>query len=151
MNPLNDSEWNDLISAGHEVLQVFPPKAGACVMMSALYVGRLHDLGHRSARLIGGMLAIGDTIVFGRSGVTKSFNRSNLDWDGHAWVTFGEYIADASLVTTAYHKDAPPLVARHIRGLMRANQRLYIATPEAARREDALNYTQLHVSARLHR
>lgn len=142
--PLTDAEVDALIAAGHDVLRVFPNTAGACVMMSALYVGKLHHLGHRDAQLIGGTLAIGDAIVFGRSGVSTNFALSNLDWDGHAWILFGEYLADVSLVMTAYSDNAPKRVAEHVRTLRKPNQRLYIATPDAASREDRLTYTPQH-------
>lgn len=124
--------------------EMFPNKSAACVMMSALYVGRLHHLGHRSAQMIGGTLAINGNIVFGRFSVPTSFARSDLDWDGHAWILFGEFLADVSLVTTAYSDDAPVRLAKHVRGLRKPNQRLYIATPDAASREDRLEYTQPH-------
>lgn len=143
--PLTDPEFESLVAVGQDVLRAFPNKAGACLMMSALYVGRLHDLGHHSARLVGGALAIGDEIVFGHSVITTSFVTSNLDWDGHAWVMFGEYLADVSLVMTAYCKGAPPLVAQHMRACRKPNQRLCIFTPDAARRDDGLAYTPQHI------
>ena len=66
--------------------------------------------------------------------------RTDLDWDGHAWVQFGEHIADVSLVMTAYSPGAPARLARHIAPRMKPTQRLYIATPEAARRDDQIDY-----------
>lgn len=143
--PLTDAEFDAMVGAGHQVLQVFPRTAGACVMMSALYVGRLHDLGHKRARMIGGSLAIDGAIVFGRSAATGDFSRTDLEWDGHAWIHFGEYIADVSLVQTAYDPRAPICVARHVTQLRKPNQRLYIATPAAAACDDGLLYTPQHV------
>jgi hypothetical protein len=143
--PLTDPEFDSLVAVGHDVLRAFPHKVGACMMMSTLYVGRLHDLGHQSARLVGGALAIGDEVVFGRFCTTTSFAVSNLDWDGHAWVMFGEYLADMSLVMTAYSEDAPPLVAKHMRVRRKPNQRLSIFTPKAAWRDDGLAYTAQHI------
>lgn len=143
--PLKDEEFDALVTTGHQVLRVFPNKAGACVMMSALYVGRLHHLGHRSARLVGGTLAIDGSIVFGRSGISTSFTRSNLDWNGHAWILFGEYLADVSLVITAYGDGGRKRAWKHVRALRRPNQRLYIATPDAAASEDRLTYTPQHL------
>ncbi|WP_326522932.1 hypothetical protein [Sphingomonas sp.] len=138
---MNDAEVDALIAVGHDVLLAFPSAPGACVMMSALYVGRLHSLGYRSASLVGGMLAIDGAAVFGHSRVTDDFSRTNLDWGGHAWITFGEYLADVSLVTTAYSSKAPRRLADRVRNLRKPNQRLYIATPEAASTHDGLTFT----------
>ena len=140
-SPLNVAEVDALIAVGHEVLLAFPPTPGACVMMGALYVGRLHSLGHKSASLVGGMLAIDGAAVFGHSRMKDDFSKTNLDWDGHAWVTFGEYLADVSLVTTAYNAKAPRRLADRARKLRKPNQRLYIATPEAASMHDGLTFT----------
>lgn len=137
--PLNDEQFAALVSVGHDVLRAFPRKAGACVMMGALYVGRLHHLGHASATLVGGALVVAGSPVFGNSSVGDALN-TDLDWGGHAWVLFGEYIADVSLVMTAYSPDAPKLLARHIAPRIKPTQRLYVATPEAARRADQLDY-----------
>lgn len=75
MSRLTDVEVNDLVTTGHQVLSVYPRIPGACVMMSALLVGRLHDLGHASASLVGGELAIGTTVIFGRSASRDHFPR----------------------------------------------------------------------------
>jgi hypothetical protein len=45
---LNDEQFAALVSVGHDVLRAFPRKAGACVMIGALYVGRLHHFSHAS-------------------------------------------------------------------------------------------------------
>lgn len=136
---LSDAQFDGLVSVGHDVLRAFPPKAGACMMMSALYVGRLRHLGHASALLVGGALIVAGSPVFGRASIDATL-KTDLDWDGHAWVRFGEYIADVSLVMTAYSPDAPKLLARHIAPRMKPTQRLYIATPDAALRDDQLDY-----------
>lgn len=44
---------------------------------------------------------------------------SDLDWDGHAWARFGEYLADVSLVQTAYSATAPRPLASHVTSLRR--------------------------------
>ncbi len=142
--PLTDAEFDALIEAGHAVLQAFPRVAGACVMMSALFVGRLHAMGHHRAALVGGSLAIGTQLTFGGTVPNLDFAATDLDWDGHAWVRFGEYLADVSLVQTAWDERAPQALARHVRNLRRATQRLYIATPGGAAR-DGLVYTPQHL------
>jgi hypothetical protein len=45
---------------------------------------------------------------------------------------------------TAYAAAAPPALVRIVRPLRRPNQGLYIATPEAARRHDWLDYRPVH-------
>lgn len=141
---LTDAELEALIAVGHDVLRVFPSTPGACVMMGALYAGRLRHLGHASVQLVAGNLIVDGVTVFGRSRLPTDFTRTDIDWDGHAWVRFGEYLADASLVMTAYGWEAPAALVRVVRPLRRSNQRLYIATPDAARQHDRLDYAPLH-------
>jgi hypothetical protein len=141
---LNDREFEDLLSVGRDVLRVFPRKAGACVMMSALYAGGLRALGHGSVALVGGLLRIAGVTVFGRSGMVATFATSDLDWDGHAWIRFGKFIADVSILRTGFSSKAPPRLARHVASRFKPTQGLYIATAAAAL-NDGLCYEPQHV------
>jgi hypothetical protein len=43
------------------------------------------------------------------------FSRSDLSWDGHAWVVHGNWAADVSIFRTADSKGSPPALAAHVR------------------------------------
>lgn len=113
-------------------------------MMSALFAFRLRTLGHGSAQLVGGALSLDGRLVFGRRNALHSFPRTDLDWDGHAWVTLGGLIADVSLIRTGRSRNAPSRLRALVSTRFSPNQGLYIATAEAAR-EDGLGYEPQHL------
>jgi hypothetical protein len=127
-----------LANVGRDLLTAFPITPGAC-MMSALYVGRLRHLGHVDAQLAAGMLTIDGSPVFGSCRPNHAPIKTDLDWDGHAWVRLGSFIADASMLRTGRSAKAPPRLRRLVETKFQARQGLYIGTPEAAR-EDGLGY-----------
>jgi hypothetical protein len=103
---------------GKEVLKHIPPKPGACALMSAVYAARLQHVGLAPAYVVAGSLDIRGHRIFGdcrRLDWSKAFSESNLEWNGHAWVMFGPYIADISIFRTAYSNFSPPRFAAHIR------------------------------------
>ena len=103
---------------GREVLQHLPPEAGACALMSAVYAARLQSVGLAPAYVAAGSLLVQGQRVFGDGRPfdgAKAFSESNTDWDGHAWVMFGPYVADVSIFRTAYSSHAPRLLAAHMR------------------------------------
>ena len=72
--------------------------------MSAAYIWAIEQLGTQPAYLVAGSLYIGDKRIFGEDGEfdgKRSFSESNLDWNGHAWVAYGDRIADVSILRTA--------------------------------------------------
>ncbi|MES2058418.1 MAG: hypothetical protein V4564_20945 [Pseudomonadota bacterium] len=109
------------------------------MMMSALYVGRLRHLGHADAQLATGWLTIDGSPVFGNRRPDHTPIKTDLDWDGHAWVALGGFIADASLLRTGRSAKAPQRLRLLVETQFGPLQGLYIATPEAAR-EDGLGY-----------
>lgn len=135
----DNPELAALVDVGRDLLTAFPVTPGACMMMSALYVGRLRQLGHAGAQLAAGMLTIGGSPVFGSGRPDHAPIRTDLDWDGHAWVTLGGFIADASLLRTGRSAKAPQPLRRLVETQFGPRQGLYIATLEAAR-EDGLGY-----------
>jgi hypothetical protein len=65
--------------------------------MSALYSLALEKLGSQRGYVAAGLLFVDDKRVFGEE---KEFDgkellsESNLDWNGHAWVDYGDWLAD---------------------------------------------------------
>lgn len=137
--PQDDPELAALADVGRDVLMAFPVVPGACMMMSALYARGLRDRGHEDAQLVAGSLTIEGISVFGARGLKGTPLRTNLDWDGHAWVTLGGFIADVSILRTGRSPKAPPRLRRFVEAQFSPTQGLYIASPEAAR-EDRLGY-----------
>lgn len=109
------------------------------MMMSALYVGRLRHLGHADAQLNSGMLTIDGSPVFGGPRPDKAPIKTDLEWDSHAWLTLGDFIADASLLRTGRSAKAPQRLRRFVETHFGPRQGLYIATLEASR-ADGLGY-----------
>jgi hypothetical protein len=113
-----EEEKQLLAEVGREVLQNLPPQAGACALMSAIYAARLQDVGLNFVYVVAGTLRVLKRPVFGSDRPfdgSKVFSESNSDWDGHAWVMFGPYVADISIFRTARSSCSPPLLATHVR------------------------------------
>jgi hypothetical protein len=113
------SEADKLVlhEAALKVLDVFPGRMpGQCALMSALYSLALEKLGSQRGYVVAGSLYIGDKRVFGEDKEfdgKKLFSESNLDWDGHAWVVYGDWLADVSVCRTA-DAGSPQILARYI-------------------------------------
>lgn len=107
-----------LARVGVDVLRHIPSMPGACAVMSALWAARWRMESDIPAYVVAGALQVGAEYVFG-DGVTATdwgaaFSKSDLKWNGHCWLAFGEHIADVSLFRTAYSRYSPPTLARHI-------------------------------------
>lgn len=106
-----ESEMNDLASYGRYVLQTFPPQPGSCAVMSAMWAAALRDTKKYPVHAVAGILSLDGVPIFGQDTLGRDFSNEfsgeNLDWDGHVWIQFGEYIGDISLFRTAYADKAP--------------------------------------------
>ncbi len=100
-----------------KVLKVFPGRmSGQCALMSALYSLTLEKLGPQRGYVVAGSLYIGDKRIFGEDAGfdgKKAFSESNLDWNGHAWIVYGDWLADVSVCRTA-DAGSPRLLSRYI-------------------------------------
>jgi hypothetical protein len=126
----SDAEVEILAAVGKRVLTGFPPVAGGCAIMSALYGALLEaEMPAAPTYVVAGALDVGSQRVFGLSerGIDwdTAFSASNFDWDGHCWVVCGDLIADVSIFRTAYSSASPPALAHYVvkefgqgRGLM---------------------------------
>lgn len=124
---VTENDQSQLANVGRQLLSVFPPIPGACLLMSALYAARLQELVAGPILVIAGGLSVGSEHVFGAGGQFdgKRFDQSNPSWDGHAWVELGDLVADVSIFRTAYSGQSHPLLRESIaktygrgRGLM---------------------------------
>ncbi|MBS0528238.1 MAG: hypothetical protein JSS22_02445 [Proteobacteria bacterium] len=92
--------------------------------MSAPYSSALEKLG--SQRGYAGSLYIGDKRVFGedvRFDGKALLSESNLDWDGHAWIVYGDWLADVSVCCTA-DAGSPRILSKYIAKELGKGQRL---------------------------
>lgn len=113
-----EDQYDAIIKACHDTLTAFPNLPGACVLISSMVAHRLEALTQIQAFVVAGALSVKRTPVFGnpeRTHARSAFTNGNMDWDGHAWVMFGPYLADASIFRTAHSRKSPPLLASHIR------------------------------------
>lgn len=97
---------------GLEVLDNFPWIPNACALMSATWAALVRDKTEYPVHQVAGGLTVDGVRVYGddleNREVASVFSESNLDWDGHSWVAFGEYLGDISIFRTAYSDKAPP-------------------------------------------
>jgi hypothetical protein len=106
-----------LAEVGKGVLHIFPPRPGACVVMSALYACGLQTKTSSPVYVAVGSLFVGTTRVFGSDAPINGeerFSRSDLSWDGHGWLVLGDHVADVSIFRTAYSPKSPPMLAKHV-------------------------------------
>ena len=100
-----------LAAKGNEVVENFPCVAFACTHMTALWTIIIRDQTDYPIHMVAGALRINNRLVFGDTETTldptTTFTESTLDFDGHCWVMFGEYIGDISIFRTAYSDKAP--------------------------------------------
>lgn len=97
---------NLTVEIGREVLTLFPDIPGACVPMSSMWGALIRDNSNYPVHVVAGTLSIDNTLVFGeqsdKCNYKTLFKSSDLDWNGHCWIVFGNYICDISICRTAY-------------------------------------------------
>jgi hypothetical protein len=72
------------------------------------------------------------------------FDISNMDWDGHCWVVYGNWIADVSLCRTAYSGKGPPGLREHVTALYGEGRGALLFTPDGAR-SDGFRYRARYI------
>ncbi len=106
-----------LREAAMKVLGLFPDRmAGQCALMSAAYSIALEKLGTQPGYVVAGSLYIGDKRIFGDDKEFDGkvlFSKSNPDWNGHAWIVYGDYLADVSVFRTA-DAGSPRMLSKHV-------------------------------------
>ena len=104
----NDSALINSFAKG--IFENSPNLHNCCVPMSALWTAIIRDNTNIPVHMIAGSLDMMGRRLFGSNVITeykKAFSESNLNWDGHCWVVFGDYIGDISLLRTAYSENTP--------------------------------------------
>lgn len=123
-----------LVDAGREVLTRFPYKPGTCALMTAMWTAFIRDNTEYPIHVVAGALIIDDKLVFGAdpsANQTKgAFSGTNLDWDGHCWIVFGNLIGDVSLFRTAYSDASPFLLKKKILAEFGEGHGLFLCSAE---------------------
>lgn len=114
---LGEADKLVLREAALKVLGLFPGRMGSqCALMSAAYSIALEKLGTQPGYVVAGSLYIGDKRIFGEDkgfDGKELFSKSNPDWNGHAWIVYGDYLADVSVFRTA-DAGSPRLLSKQI-------------------------------------
>lgn len=107
-----------MADAGKGVLKLFPNVPRACALMTALWVVFIRSNTKYPIYAIAGSLLVDGIHVFGRTSsenqIKEAFTCTNLDWDGHCWIVFGNLIGDISLFRTAYSDKSPPALKEKV-------------------------------------
>jgi hypothetical protein len=120
-----------LADAGKEILTLFPYKPGACALMTAMWTAFIRDNTKYPVHAFAGSLFVDGVHVFGSDSTANqtkgAFAGTNLDWDGHCWIVFGNLIGDVSLFRTAYSDASPPALKKKIIAEFGTGRGLFIA------------------------
>ena len=122
------NEIDTLIEAAKEALSIFPNIPGACVPLSSLLASLIRDNTNYPIHAIAGSLYIDNKKVFhNESDDFKAlFKKTNLEWDGHCWIIFGNYLCDISICRTAYSNLSPVILKNKILSTMGEGKGIFI-------------------------
>lgn len=126
---MNDADREALSRCAIDLLKIFPPIPGACALMSAALAVGLERQMAAPIYVVAGTLAVDGEPVFGDRQPfdgSQVFSVSNPDWDGHVWVMVGPYVVDISIFRTAYSRQGPAKLAKHIDLAFGPNKGLYV-------------------------
>lgn len=127
-----------LTDVGKKVLTIFPYTPGACALLTAMWVAFIRDNTKYPIHAVAGSLFIDGNHVFGNDStanqIKKVFSDTNLDWDGHCWVIFGNLIADISLFRTAYSETSPLILKKKVLSEFGEGKGFFIAPIETSRK-----------------
>lgn len=126
---MNEADRAVLSKCAVDLLKIFPPVPATCALMSAALAVHLESRLDAPIQVVAGTLAVEGVPVFGDrlpfDGATV-FATSNPDWDGHVWVMIGGYVVDISIFRTAYSRQGPARLARHVDLVFGPNKGLYV-------------------------
>ncbi|MEH2006476.1 hypothetical protein [Nostoc sp.] len=116
--------------------------------MSAMWTAMIRDNTNIPVHMIAGSLDMRGRRIFGNDKnmheINDAFSKSNLDWDGHCWVVFGDDIGDISLFRTAYSQESPEWLRNIIRTQFGEGRGMVLAPPSKML-ENGLVYTPRYV------
>ncbi len=105
------SDQNTIFQRAKELLGYIPAFPNLCVPMNAALVVMIRDHTNIPIHMVAGTLDLHNQRVFGDYteivNWKEEFSKSNLDWAGHCWAVYGDYLVEASLFRTAYAPESP--------------------------------------------
>jgi hypothetical protein len=126
---MTDADREALSQCAIDLLKIFPSVPGACALMSAALAVGLERNMAVPIHVVAGTLAVDGEPVFGDRQPfdgSQVFSTSTPDWDGHVWVMIGSYIVDISIFRTAYSRQGPARLAKHVDLAFGPNKGLYV-------------------------
>lgn len=114
---MNEADGAIVSQCAIDVLNIFPPMPGAGALMSAALAVGLESRMNAPVHVVAGTLAVEGVSVFGDRQPfdgAQIFSTANPDWDGHVWIMIGPYVVDISIFRTAYSRQGPARLSRHI-------------------------------------
>lgn len=126
---MTDADRATLSQSALDLLKVFPSIPGACALMSAALAVGLERSMAAPIHVMAGTLAVEDEPVFGYRQPFDGpavFSASNPDWDGHVWVMVGPYVVDISIFRTAYSRQGPARLTKHVDLVFGPNKGVYV-------------------------
>ena len=146
---VDEDDKRKLLEAARKVLQMFPGRTpSACCLMSAVYSLVLKKMELRTY-VVAGSLYVGDTRIFGEDGELDGktrFSQTDMSWDGHAWIVYGDWLADVSVCRTADSDKSHPALKAQIHHVLGAGKGLLACKIESAIK-DGLRYEPRYVLA----
>ncbi|OKH38113.1 hypothetical protein NIES2119_11185 [[Phormidium ambiguum] IAM M-71] len=145
---LTKEDYGLIVESAKGILDNFPSIHNCCAPMSAIWTAMIRDNTDIPAYMVAGSLDIMGKRIFGDNmnthDMSQTFSKSNLDWDGHCWVVFGDCIGEISLFRTAYSKHSPQWLREMIRSQFGEGRGMLLATPSKLL-EHGLVYTPSYV------
>jgi hypothetical protein len=137
-----------VVESAQNILQNFPVIPNCCAPMSAWWTAMIRDHTNIPVHMVAGSLDMKGKRIFGDDknmrNMNEAFTTSNLDWDGHCWMVFGDYIGDISLFRTAYSEKSPEWLKNMVDTQFGAGRGMLLA-PTSEMLKFGLIYTPLYV------
>lgn len=108
----SDADVDFVTTISQKIRLVYPNEAGACCLMSAMLMAKIHDETQIPARMVAGSLAVHRKFVFGDDrgfDGAAIFSADQPSWNGHCWIEVGEWIVDVSIFQTSVSPKCPPV------------------------------------------
>jgi hypothetical protein len=145
---LTQEDCKLIVESAKQVLLKFPSIPNCCAPMSAIWTAMIRDHTDIPVHMVAGNLDMMGKRIFGDNknmpNMNQAFSESNLDWDGHCWVVFGDYIGDISLFRTVYSEQSPEWLRKMVRDRFDEGREMLLATPSQML-EHGLIYTPGYV------
>ncbi|MDB9511035.1 hypothetical protein PN499_07560 [Kamptonema animale CS-326] len=130
---LTKEDMKLIVDEAKRILHNFPSIPNSCAPMSAIWTAMIRDNTDIPVHMVAGSLDMMGKRIFGdnmkTNDMSQTFSESNLDWAGHCWVIFGDYIGDISIFRTAYSEHTPKWLGEMIFSVFGEGRGMLLGTP----------------------